>query len=66
MRAKAQEYAEEAMQVLADAMKSKDERVRVAAANDVLAWGHGKPATEIEVGETGQNIIIMKFGDSPA
>lgn len=64
MRAKAQEYAEGAMTVLKMALESPDERVRISAANDLLAWGFGKPATEIEAGEGAVQINIIKFGDT--
>lgn len=64
MRAKAQEYAEGAITVLKMALESPDERVRLAAANDLLAWGFGKPATEIEAGEGAVQINIIKFGDT--
>lgn len=65
MRATAQKYADEAIAVLAAnlANTTLDPRVRQQAANDILAWGFGKPATEIEAGEGAQMIVIRKFID---
>lgn len=63
MRARAQEYAKDAIEVLAKNLKSADPRIATAAANDLLAWGFGKPAQEIEAGEGAQLITILKFGD---
>jgi|GEM_PF-4669743 len=63
MRAKAQEHAETAIAVLVGNLNNPglDPRVRQQAANDILAWGFGKPATEIEAGEGAQMIVIQKF-----
>jgi hypothetical protein len=63
MRARAQEHAEAAIAVLVGALASQDERVRLGAANDLLAWGFGKPAQEIEAGEGAQMIVIRRFGE---
>lgn len=43
--AKAREHTDKAVQVLADALDSKDERVRVTAAEKLLDRGYGKPLT---------------------
>lgn len=63
MRAQAQVHAKDAMTVLHAALSSADERLRVQAANDILAWGFGKPAQEIEAGAGAQTITILRFGD---
>lgn len=63
MRARAQEHAEAAIAVLVVNLKSQDPRVATAAANDLLAWGFGKPATEIEAGDGAQMIVIRRFGE---
>jgi hypothetical protein len=65
MRARAQEHAEAAIAVLVACLTSTDLKERRAAANDLLAWGFGKPATEIEAGEGAAMIIVKKFfGDN--
>lgn len=63
MRARAQEHAEAAIAVLVVNLKSPDARIATAAANDLLAWGFGKPATEIEAGDGAQMIVIRRFGE---
>jgi hypothetical protein len=63
MRARAQEHAEDAIAVLVGNLKSTDRKLAHTAANDLLAWGFGKPATEIEAGEGAQMIVIRKFGE---
>ncbi len=63
MRQRAQTHAEAAISVLVAALSSLDEKARIGAANDLLAWGFGKPATEIEAGEGAQMIVIRRFGD---
>lgn len=65
MRAEAQKYAKAAIALLAANLEDDmlDRRVRQQAANDLLAWGFGKPATEIEAGDGAQMIIIQKFRD---
>jgi hypothetical protein len=63
MRAKAQEFAEEAIQVLAVNLKSADPRIATAAANDLLAWGFGKPAQEIEAGDGAVVVQLVSFRD---
>lgn len=63
MRRKAEQYADEAIEVLAQALKSKDERVRVNAANDILDRAHGKPTPEIDAGDGSMQIVILRFGD---
>jgi hypothetical protein len=63
MRARAQEHAEAAIAVLVANLKASDPKLAHAAANDILAWGFGKPATEIEAGEGAQMIVIRRFGD---
>lgn len=63
MRARAQEHAEAAIAVLVVNLASKDPRIATAAANDLLAWGFGKPATEIEAGDGAQMIVIRRFGE---
>lgn len=61
MRARAQEHAEAAIAVLVASLESPDLKERRAAANDLLAWGFGKPAQEIEAGEGAAMIIVKKF-----
>lgn len=63
MRAAAQQYAQDAMLVLKNALESPDERLRVTAANDILAWGFGKPAQEIEAGDGAHTITILRFAE---
>lgn len=63
MRARAQEHADKAIAVLVAGLSSKKEDVALKAANDLLAWGFGKPATELEAGDGAQMIIIQRFGD---
>lgn len=65
MRAKAQAHADKAIAVLVQIVDSKKTSLweKRTAANDLLAWGFGKPTTEIEAGEGGQVIIIKRFGD---
>lgn len=58
---RAQEHAETAIAVLVESLSSPDLKERRAAANDLLAWGFGKPAQEIEAGEGAQMIVIRKF-----
>jgi hypothetical protein len=67
MRALAQEHAKDAIAVLVANMNNTQlaPDKRAAAANDLLAWGFGKPATEIEAGEGAQMIVIRKFGENP-
>jgi hypothetical protein len=60
MRARAQEYASRAIEVLAANLESTDQKVAMDAANRLLEWGFGKPAQEIEAGE-GLQIAIVKF-----
>jgi hypothetical protein len=43
--AKAREHTDKAVEVLAAALDSKDERVRVTAAEKLLDRGYGKPLT---------------------
>lgn len=65
MRKRAQEFSEKAIEVLSKALESLDPKVRLQAANDLLAWGFGKPATEIEAGEGGIAITILRLADQP-
>jgi len=67
MRARAQEHAEKAIAVLVEIIEDPKEKreTRRSAANDLLAWGFGKPAQEIEAGEGAQMIVIRRFGDGP-
>jgi hypothetical protein len=60
MRARAQEYAEKAIAVLAANLNNTDNKIAMDAANRLLEWGFGKPAQEIEAGE-GLQIAIVKF-----
>jgi len=64
MRARAQEHAEAAIAVLVEALGGSDKKEARSAANDLLAWGFGKPATEIEAGDGAQMIVIRRFGDA--
>lgn len=43
--AKAREYADRAVQVLADALDDEDAKVRIAAAKELIDRGYGKPVT---------------------
>lgn len=43
--AKAREYADKAMQVLADALGDEDPKVRIAAAKEIIDRGYGKSVT---------------------
>jgi hypothetical protein len=52
LRMAAKEYAPEALEVIARAMKSKDERVRLLAAQIMLDRGFGKPPITADVTET--------------
>lgn len=65
MRTRAQAHADEAIAVLVANMRNiqlaADKREN--AANRLLEWGFGKPATEIEAGEGAQLIVIRKFGE---
>lgn len=65
MRARAQEHAESAIAVLVGNLTATDPKLRHQAANDILAWGFGKPATEIEAGDGAQMIVIRRFGENP-
>lgn len=65
MRKRAQEFSEKAIQRLSEALDSSDPKTRLQAANDLLAWGFGKPATEIEAGEGGIAITILRLADQP-
>lgn len=63
MRRKAGEYAERAVEVLATAMESPDPRIAVPAAREILDRSIGKPTPEIEIGEGGLSVTIIRFGD---
>lgn len=65
MRKRAQEYSEKAIAALAAALEGGDLKTKLQAANDLLAWGFGKPATEIEAGEGGIAITILRLADQP-
>lgn len=65
MRKRAQEYSELAIAALAEALENGDPKTKLQAANDLLAWGFGKPATEIEAGEGGIAITILRLADQP-
>jgi hypothetical protein len=64
MRTRAQGHADAAIAVLVEALGGPDKKEARAAANDLLAWGFGKPATEIEAGDGAQMIVIRRFGDA--
>ena len=49
LREMAREHTAEALNVLVQAMRDDDPRIRVAAASAILDRGHGKPTTPIEV-----------------
>lgn len=49
VRELARAHTETALKTLVAALKDKDGRVRVAAANSLLDRGWGKPSTEIDV-----------------
>jgi hypothetical protein len=63
MRSRAQEHAEKAIGVLVVNLDSKDPKLAQQAANDLLAWGFGKPVSDIDLGNGDQIIVIRKFGD---
>jgi hypothetical protein len=63
MRTRAQEHAEKAIAVLVVNLDSKDPRIATAAANDLLAWGFGKPSADIELSSGDQMIVIRRFGE---
>lgn len=63
MRRKAEAFVDKALEVLAAALDSKDERVRVNAANDILDRAHGKPTPEIDTGDGGLSVVILRFGE---
>jgi hypothetical protein len=63
MRQSAQKYAEAALTVLAEALKSPDQRIRVGAANDILDRAYGKPTPELDADSGGLLVTIMKFGE---
>ena len=65
MRKRAQDFSEKAILRLSEALDSNDPKTRLQAANDLLAWGFGKPATEIEAGEGGIAITILRLADQP-
>lgn len=68
MRAKAQAHADKAIAVLVEIIESKTASVaeKRGASNDLLAWGFGKPAQEVEAGDGAQVILIRRFGDDNA
>lgn len=63
MRRKAEAFVDKALEVLAAALDSKDERIRVNAANDILDRAHGKPTPEIDTGDGGLSVVILRFGE---
>lgn len=64
MRQSAQKHADAALEVLAQALKSPDERVRVNAANDILDRAYGKPTPELDADSGGLLVTLLKFGES--
>lgn len=65
MRQAAQEYAEEAIRVLATNLKSPDPEIAAKAANDMLKWG-GFAAPDLDgVNPDGLQIAIIRFGEQP-
>lgn len=63
MRRKAQEYAEKAVEVLAENLKHPDPEIRAKAANDMLKWG-GFAAPDLDgVNPEGLQIAIIRFGE---
>jgi hypothetical protein len=53
IREAAQEYTTEALGVLAKVMRaSESDAAKVAAANSILAYGHGKPRQALEIDAT--------------
>jgi hypothetical protein len=67
LRARAQEYAIEAIGVLVANMRDDElaPEKRENAANRLLEWGFGKPAADLESGEAHQLIVIRRFGEAP-
>lgn len=65
MRKKAAEFAERAIEVLAENLHSDDEEVRAKAANDILKWT-GVDKIEGEIGGEGQTVVVLRFGEENA
>jgi len=64
MRKRAADFAERAIEVLSKNLDSEDPEVASKAANDLLKWGFGNPATDIEMSkEGGLSIAILRFND---
>lgn len=63
IRRKAAQYADEAVERLAAAMRNADDRIGAPAAEKLLDRVIGRPTPEIEVGEGGLQVVIIKFGD---
>lgn len=63
MRARASEYAEEAIDVLVANMRDKNLAAdkRESAANKILEWGFGKPTADLDLKAGDQMVIIRKF-----
>lgn len=49
LQALARQYAEASVNVLAEALKHKDHRIRIVAAQTLLDRGYGKPAQTVTV-----------------
>lgn len=64
MRTKAQEHAEAALAILAKALESPDERIRVNAANDILDRAYGKPTPELDADGGGLLVSILRFTEA--
>lgn len=63
MRKRAQELAVKAIDRLEKNLSSEDPEIAGKAANDILKWGFGNPATEIEAGGEGLVITLARFAD---
>ena len=64
MRRKAEQYADEALERLAAAMRNPDDRVGAPAAEKILDRAYGRPTPEIDADGAGLSVVILKFGDT--
>lgn len=59
----ARKYAKDAIKVLAEAMKSPDSRVRVAAATRILEYAHGRPSSQATPEGDPSTVHLIKGDD---
>lgn len=64
MRRQAEEFAEEAVKRLVKAMRNDDDRIGAPAAEKILDRAYGKPTPEIDAGDGGLSVVILRFGDN--